>query len=213
MIRAILGGDEDDVARKQQARERKYNPWRLEASEALIARHRQACAIAMKNNTAAPRPPAGYEAALAFVRSQDRTVDGGGRFICQLDGTRYELRSQAWAHVQEIDPSQVGNENAVRDTMPLTPDPEVEAAKHGTPLPEAPVRRLAVDPPVDAERSELDALRAERNTLYMQAIDEEIMVPSALRENLKSSEIEIVSIAMEELRQLLGQPVLASQLS
>ena len=47
----------------------------------------------------------------------------------------------------------------------------------------------------------------------MQAIDEEIMVPSALRENLKSSEIEIVSIAMEELRQLLGQPVLASQLS
>lgn len=205
----ILGADSEDDARKRDALENRYRPWRYQKALKNRQSHRDACARAMRANVPSPTPPETLAADEKFIRwyeSGGAVTDVSKRFVCQIDGSRWPTRAAAWAAVRAADASKVSDPAAVFDTMHDMPEPGDAAGGTG-PGAELPLEAIDATVPTGlAQASPLVALRERVKELKARAYDEEIMFPADLKTSLASSDPDVLQIAIEDASLILDGP-------
>ena len=207
----ILGADDEDEARKRDALENRYRPWRYQEALKNRQKHRDACARAMGRNVPSPVPPDTLAADEKFIRwyeSGGSITDVSKRFVCQPDGSRWPTRKAAWAQVRVADASKMSDPSAVFDTMHDMPEPVEEAigTGPGSEVPTEADRTYATVPTGLAQASPLVALRERVKELKARAFDEEIMFPADLKTSLASSDPDVLQIAIEDASLILDGP-------
>ncbi len=187
-----------DLQRNEEGRKR-YMSFRKQECESILAQHELDCIRALDRKATPPRPSKAWHDAKIDLKELGRIVDGRKRFICLKDGMDFATESQAITYIMEEYPG-TDPKTVIQDNRPNTPKPTDEQAALVAAVAAAP------DPVAPAPIVRSVQVADEVTQIFLRSAMEGITLPAEIRENLKSDDSDIRSIAVSDALTILDGP-------